>query len=248
MNYAYEIDEILRENPEYASLLYSIKSKIHKGFFKQEYLDIIFQLDNRFGMLKIEDVYYFSKIHADLLLGKIVKMEFEINETPFPNKEIEENNRALKNLPDFVEAEFSPTCGATYNDDGYLQINKPIIFEQTLINEKKDAYKKIIKLENIVFPLEVGTTKAETTFSHLYVDGRSLARWPYDSKNVTLLYKINNEEDVDKKLVTYKEYINEMNNGKELSDTLGFTGEIVFKDGTYKFDSEKKKYIKKQKD
>lgn len=240
------VEDIFDKNPEIAAEMHKIKYKIRKGYYDKNYIDSIFQLDIR-SQFDAHDVYFFYLIHEAILSGKIIKTEVYVKETPFADKDIENNNRVLKNnLPLFFEAKFNPTYGYGYNDDGKLKWTKPLFFEKTTLNEKNEQVKQFVKVGPRSTPLEVGTTKPETTFLHLFKDNTCLSRWAYNSDSISIFC---NTDFIEEESVTFEEYIQEFNiseNGmRHMSDSI-FKGDIIFKDGIYRYSLQEKRFYKIQ--
>jgi len=156
--------------------------RLKNGHWNDWYVNIIMQ--NFRATTDPADILAFVHVHALIALGKVWTCKLIINQEPFGDKEIQENNRVLKHyLPDIFKGEFIPEKGRSAKDDGYIEAIKDFkVTDAWSANEEV-----IVRLaKTTIFPLEVGYTKSYTTYGHLMEDG-CVARWPYGSKSIYLL-------------------------------------------------------------
>lgn len=133
----------------------------------------------------MDDVFVFLKMWYFLLGGYMLYQLIDIGETPYRNNQVEENNHILSKLDiRYMEAKFIPGVGCGADDDGYFEWKQPMAFNRVT---STDFDTEEIILLPARFPLEVGTTSAETTHFHLAQCG-GVVRWPYEYKLTSGFY------------------------------------------------------------
>lgn len=181
--------------PVYADIL----RKLQKHEYQQSWVDVFFQKWEKFGKLNLADAYVFGHLWAAIRTGAIAYTKLGIGAYPLPDKDIEGNDRILKTRlreldtwKDLDTGQKFPSCkfsgafwGGTQDEDGHISWDGAAIFEFHRNGEKIGNY--ISKNEGA--PLEVGYTSATKTFFQL-VQYRRLARWPYDSNDITVMHVI----------------------------------------------------------
>lgn len=177
-------DNAMAGDPELAKAIYADYGKILRKEVPQVVLDCFAQTWGKFDIYHAAD---FRTIFRFFELGKIYTTAIRISGSPFPDKEISENNRILKDIPGF-EAEF---WGEKDDHDGYI---KPLFSGCTMANhicKDKDCNTLDINGEEILlaagkmFPLEVGYYDPNRAYHTLITEGR-LARWPYGYEEIHL--------------------------------------------------------------
>lgn len=174
------VDEAM-DTPEWQQLLYQYQYRMNHNFYPQWEIDFcVLKWKSNYD---VYDAFFFCKFHYLLAHGEFAICTIPVGCTPFRDKDIERNNRALSNLPPFFKGEF---WGALEPDDGILEWNEPFV----IYNDGFDAslagssdIKTLVEPGNA--PLEVGYTKAHTTFFHIMRE-RRLARWVYGMDDIML--------------------------------------------------------------
>lgn len=192
----------LCRSPEGARVIATYVSQMEDGFWDANYLDIFLQKWDRFNRYTIYDACAFSEIHTAIALGQILLVKVHVGTVPYSDSEIEENNLALAQIGDGVyhlwddtgildipPTSFSATFwGGKADADGLFAWHQPIEFsantpENGIVHQTIDPG---------CIPLEIGYTNAWTSLGHL-IQERGLARWPYDSKVITLCKVIDDD-------------------------------------------------------
>jgi hypothetical protein len=167
----------IEQNPKWASVISDILIRLNKRFYPSDFVNAILQKYDRWDML---DAYVFGIIWNHYRAGHILRLDIPIGKGPGRDKEIEGNNLILSRLPGMFKAEFIPQVGCGANDDGFLEWKQPVEFKRA--NDLQS-----ITLDPWHLPLEVGSTDAVTTFHHMLLNF-GVARWPYHSDKIILLY------------------------------------------------------------
>jgi hypothetical protein len=178
------VDQHCLENPDLAALIFNRLAWIKEGQYTQIHLDIVTQKTCQ--DYSIYDAYCLVRIEALMMERKFAHREIKVAGNPRPDREDEENNRLLTNMPGSFEARF---YGGPRDDDGFLKWGREEAFFR-VYEEGKD----VVVLRPSVVPLEVGTTKSSRTLFHLMFD-RGIARWPYGSSSIHI-FKVIEDEDV----------------------------------------------------
>jgi hypothetical protein len=118
------------------------------------------------------DAYWFAQMHVRLCQEKILLTSVSLGNAPSKDNDVIWNNDILSRAPVPFEGRF---YGKTGGNDGEWKRSS----ELTLRGGKG--------IPPMSLPLEVGSTKGETTVRHL-IESRALARWPYESENVYIFY------------------------------------------------------------
>jgi hypothetical protein len=130
----------------------------------------------------VYDAYAFLRVHQILFSGVVARSRIEVGRMPYPDRCIKENNDALRTLPRPFEACFAPQRGRGANSDGSFSWTEKISACRTSLVDL--PIYRLVDVEPRDVPLEVGTTAASKTWSHLIMGG--VARWPYESKWIYL--------------------------------------------------------------
>lgn len=122
-----------------------------------------------------------------LLIDRCGVCRLPVGSTPLRDEMVSANRERLRSglgrlrheaLGTELETEVELWCG-TAECDGSFVSKAPLDFMP--FDRDRPTFKTAIRA-----PLEVGATKARTTFSHIAVS-RAVARWPYGSEFVTIL-------------------------------------------------------------
>lgn len=175
------VEENIKENKEWVTLLYDISIKMEKGFYKD--LDTLGQLFH--DSFDLVDAYAFMCVWGRIYTGEILTAKIHVGNGPYMNSQIEGNNILLSDLPKPFVAEF---WGGLELSDGLLRWEKQIQVGQII----GDGTEKRETIAASVAPLEVGLTKFENSYYHLWQQ-RSLARWPYDDEFITLFVVVDDK-------------------------------------------------------
>lgn len=153
--------------------------RLESGFYKQEYVEALFQ-ETTYYPYDIYSAYCFAHINAWIGAGKVLTAKVETRDEPYSDKMVEKNNEILSNLPYPFEAEFTGYKSSQERNDGTFQWSEKIQVGQILYKGEE-----IVKnLSPQMVPLEVGSTRADRTYTHILQGG--LARWPYESSWIWL--------------------------------------------------------------
>lgn len=167
------VDEKMTD-AEWAPLLGNYAKKIRDGFWPQDYLDFLVQKFDKFGGYDIYDAYAFIRFHLLVSTGKLVGFNLGVGNTPCSDVQVGEMNSRLGNLPFPFSAIF---WGEKADSDGELVWSVPIYTDNTSVNPDFGSLRHV-EIRSGKIPLEVGTTKGETSLLHILSEG-GLARWPY---------------------------------------------------------------------
>ena len=166
-------DELSTEDPQ---CIWEIVKRYKKLLSENEYDLGIFGQFHQERFVTPAQILDFAFIRKWLddgdLTGAIIPLGYE----PSKDSEIEENNKKLSVLPEWINAKF---FGGLGDDDGYIKFHEPL----TLTNDVCGVSRLFDK--GVHFPLEVGYTSFTRSYFHLLTQGY-LARWPYHSKNIYL--------------------------------------------------------------
>lgn len=173
----------LMEDPGWMSTLAEIVKNLRSGFYDQSVQNVIFQKWDRFP-IDFNDAFPFIDTWGDLCLAKIVAARIYVGRGPANDKEVAINDAILKTLRPPFSGYFD---GGVNGSDGFIDVRGKVEFDMRNLktNERKTA-----KVGGR-FPLEAGYISAAKTMMYLSSPGgRRLARWPYDSEEIWLLYRI----------------------------------------------------------
>lgn len=174
---------VARDDTEKINFINKIYADFVSGDYNERFVDIIMQKFSR-EPIDIYDTYAYFLIWEAMMVGKINFAEIHIGKTPFGDKGVNENNEILSTLRHPFRAEFSPSKGRGYNDDGTFYWDIPI----ELGIKIPDGTEFQHTVAPWQAPLEVGYTNPETTLMHLKEQGY-LARWPYNHDIIYLIRK-----------------------------------------------------------
>ena len=161
---------------------------MNQGFYPE--IDFAFQnrLD-RNASYTLEEAYAWAQIHTQIAMGKIAICDLTIDETPSANALLEANKNKLANglrgleseYGDSVEFDCDVYCELA-DQDGWLKWSPYLVFGVSEYDVNSDSYvRKFVKLNgDMGLPVEIGTTSAARTLSHLGLSG-GVVRWPYNS-------------------------------------------------------------------
>lgn len=175
----------LEEDPRWAEIICDGFVKLKCGFWSPDYVAVI--MDRWGGSTTFGDVYCFLQVHAMLSSGRVLRTGIEVGAGPYSDRFRAENNRLLANLPRPFSGKF---LGGQGDSDGSIKWSKPIEADGIL----HDGEVREAMIPPGRAPLEVGYTTAETTLRHLRMSG-SLARWPYDAHQITILHLVERTEE-----------------------------------------------------
>ena len=181
------VDEWMAEE-KYARAACAIRSQILSGTWPEQYIDVFFQKFSRSPM-DFVDVHCFAQIHYSMKIGKICSARIETGKYPSYDKDIEYNNGVLSSL---FEPFYGKFIGGTGGCDGYIGWKKPLIMSQEIQDGRGGTTGLNCTIDPDKLPLEVGYTDSTTTLFHL-IEGDGLARWPYGSSEIWLLYLLDRE-------------------------------------------------------
>src|SRR5688500_3075491 len=108
----------ITEEPEYTAVYKEYLGRMKNGEYAL--LDAISQTMMPFDIV---DAMVFSDVHVGLLAGDILYATIEVGQSPFNDKAVDENNKALSNLPRPFSANF---VGGAGDEDGYLKWTETI--------------------------------------------------------------------------------------------------------------------------
>jgi hypothetical protein len=175
------IEKVLRDEININELVFGCLHDIHQGKYNQELLSAICQ--KNIGKYDIYDAYVFLKIYSAIQTGRVLFDTVNIGVTPYSDSAIDENNKALKNLPPPFIAKFIPEKGGSANDDGYLTSDCETL-QLKRINNGEETLADVLFLD---VSLEVGTTASHKTFEHVLAEN-GVARWAYGSETLYIFY------------------------------------------------------------
>jgi hypothetical protein len=173
-------------DPNWVQLIANYLKKMKEGFYPQWEIDVFCQ--NFFPSFSIYDAYAFAYLHTWLSLGQIVVARVVVDGPPRSDILIDENNKILENVGWGFKAIF---WGGTQDEDGYFEVQTPIIADITTIDNKR-----IEKEISGHFPLEVGYQSAGKSMIYLNSPLERLARWPYGYDEIYLMKRISGRENL----------------------------------------------------
>lgn len=163
-------DCVFAGDPTARDLAFKILGEMNRGGFRPLFLDSIVQ--KHYGGYDIYDAFCVLKILQGIYEEKIGLTIVPLESGPFRDAMTVENDRVLGKLPRPYSGSFSGGAGP---DDGWIGWDGPIDVISGGGTDGGDF--RTFPVRDYV-PLEVGTTMASRTISHLVYD-RALARWPY---------------------------------------------------------------------
>lgn len=169
------------KDKEWFNLLYTTSSRLNDGYYPQYLVDVILQKYDEY--YTVYDAYAFLLTWSELCVGDIVCAQIYIDESPHRDCHIQENNDVLKRLTPPFYGEF---WGGLADCDGRFGWASPIYLNS--VNAERPISETTVSVADL--PLEVGTTAAWNTWSHI-VESQGVARWPYDANYIYVLYRRN---------------------------------------------------------
>jgi len=153
-------------------------SELENGAWAQSFIDCVYQ----YSWHHKPDLYgkyiLFDTIHQlNGEQGDYLVFQVKVPDSPYADKDTEENNNILKLLPTPFNAEF---IGGNYGEDGYFSWERPI---HTPIKINDTIY--WLLLDTNTLPLEVGTNSSSKFSSYMRQQG-GIARWPYEAMHITV--------------------------------------------------------------
>lgn len=183
-----QVDDLLLENPEFATTLYTTLRNLRNGFYRSDMVNAIFQKFSKKDY-DIHETFCFLKIWSDILLGHILTARISVFNNPQKNDDIVVNNTILSKLIHPFKAEFIPSQSG---DDGYFQWSTDIELQQEVrdLKDHKGNKSKInyIRVPPRHIPLEVGYTSSQKTYEYLYMTTGAVARFPYENDEIFIFY------------------------------------------------------------
>jgi hypothetical protein len=202
------------DDPRWASILSDIVIKLNSNFYNKEFVRVFMQYSWHHGKYTLEDAYCFITTWGLIHDKKVGIVQVYVGETPVEDRNSEKNQALLdKGLSEHALCVFcSPVkFDGTHDTNNYLLfdgLDRSIfkasfyggagdfdgVFEWLesiclVTGAIEDGSSETVRIKNGTAPLEVGTTNAERTLTHV-ASGEGVARWPYDSEYITLLYPI----------------------------------------------------------
>lgn len=190
-----KVELLMIEKPENAPILFRVMRRIRAGNYRPKTLvDAIFQ---RNDPINIYETWCFAQIWAALVQGRVGTAWIRVSDSPFSNADIDHNNTILAHLPAPYRAEFSPKQSG---DDGFVEWSEPITLQGAVprhspADDRQPPLPGTFRAEPRSIPLEVGYTSAEKTYEHLFIKNGALARFPYESNHIVILYNRRFEEE-----------------------------------------------------
>lgn len=172
-----------------------VMRKLHAGYYNQSWVDVFFQKWARYGKVNIAEACAFAQLWSGLCNGAIAHTRLVVGQSPLNDAEIEGNNAILQNALSLINSredngEVAPdVCkwragfwGGSQDADGYIEWDGIPVLEF----HRNAMPAGSCKSEWNRAALEVGYTHCIKTLNQLRMS-RILARWPYDSREITLL-------------------------------------------------------------
>lgn len=172
--------EIATDPENWVPFLQQLREQYRKGDFGR-LGRVLHQGSAGEAFMSLENAYFFAQIYCALLSGDCLVVDIEVGATPVKDREVARNNRLLQRLRPPFSAIF---VGGGAGPDGSLRWSRPIWV--TRVDEPTPERRESLKAGSA--PLEVGTISAARVWMALFFDGVILARWPYESERITLLY------------------------------------------------------------
>ena len=181
------------KRPSLAALSAEVLGRLRgRTYYEPELVDAIFQKWDRFP-LTIEDAYGFLLVYCDMMIGQIRIARVHVGFRPGADKDVAGNQaKLLAGLQPQFGASFWGGAGDHDGDfawhdhlhlGGYINVNGVLV----------DGPEVTVPAGNLA--LEVGYQEVGKTFSMLR-EQRGVARWPYDSEDIWVLYRVRNDDEV----------------------------------------------------
>ena len=169
--FARSFNEMLANDPAQVSLCAETLRKMNDTEFSQGFKDIFVQSHDN-SPYSLSDAWIFAQLVSEMALGNLKICKIELGEEPDADVEEASNNTKLQRLPEPFTGNFRG--GGGLDNDGKICWDSQVTW-QSVTWAPGEA------------ELEVGVTKAVTTWRHLRL-AQFLARWPYRS---TAIYMLN---------------------------------------------------------
>lgn len=172
-------------DPNGPAMLRDAREGLIEGRWGDDYIDALGQ-DGRHGRESwpLEQVEAFAILHSMVYGGRVASIRIGTGAKPLRDREREVNAAALSRLPRPFTA-YVDTDQSNWPGDGVLEWDEPIHVSLAtgLIERAPDGSTFPIPLHGMIpagsAPLEIGSSLASRTLTHLTVDGSAVARWPY---------------------------------------------------------------------
>jgi len=175
--------ELFHKEPDWFVVLGEKLKLLKDEAWPKNMIDCVYQYDWHHKP-DIYDMYFFLQF-LSLLEGKNSRLgvfQIPIYSEPFPDKDIEGNNNALKNLPKPFKGTF---LGGTQGADGVIEWKTPIHCTAYQEQESKGEISwGLIKPNKI--QLEIGYNSSGKFLRALDFTSYGCARWPYGQEYITV--------------------------------------------------------------
>jgi hypothetical protein len=168
----------LKERPEQLIVFRRFQKGLSNGGFDQDWRDVIYQSPQS-RRDALETAAAFAAIWTGIQLGTVAHLRIKLGTFPLFDHFLSENAAALQKLP-------PPFCSKVWGNnseqDGIIEWRAPICLAST-------PHAHPLRTQEIQpgsAPIEIGSTAASKTLSHLNRCGR-VARWPYGHDSITLM-------------------------------------------------------------
>ena len=177
-------DKLAAQDTSWVVLCHEVSQNLRKGFYHQDTVDALGQY---FFTPIISECLSFIRLWSYVQNGDLVAARIHLGRTPFPDKFIEENDRALQHACLCVDCEVA-FWGGLDDDDGLVNLLQPIMLTSMSTPQIEEYYGGP---KTCSFPLEVGAQSWSKTLNRLHTRGL-IARWPYHQKDLWL-FKMRDE-------------------------------------------------------
>jgi hypothetical protein len=171
-----------------AKLLISIRERMNGGFYGANYINL-FVNNWRSGPYSLEDALIFSRCFTMLWSGKLLMCVLtpSCHEGPGPDRDVDGNNRRLGTVPRPFAGKFHG--GINSGSDGSIRWNEKVLMERKIDDLTGKIRREMFWVEPGFVDLEVGTLSNYNGYHRIILDG-GIARWPYDSEDLTIILPI----------------------------------------------------------
>jgi hypothetical protein len=174
--------ELVMAEPEWARLMEIVRRRLRDGFYPEWFVEACFQhwVDTTPAELLV-----FSDLYIRWITGQLCICRVSVDSEPGPDQDKASNQQRLDTgLPQGFSALVRNGPGG--GDDGDFSWNRELRLTRTTVQPDESDKVELWPLAAGWGSLEIGYTKVERTYFHLY-QKRILARWPYGSKDVVLI-------------------------------------------------------------
>lgn len=171
-------DQRAAEDVSWVVLCHEVLQNLRKGFYPRDAVDALGQY---FYAPTPAEALSFLRLWSYVQNGDLVAARIHLGCTPFPDKFIEENDRALQHACLCVDCEIA-FWGGLEDDDGLVNLLQPISLTSMNTPQIEEYYGGP---KTCSFPLEVGTQSWSKTLNRLHTAGL-IARWPYHQEDLWL--------------------------------------------------------------